>query len=82
MIAIDDGGGPLLANGFLQGEPDDFLAARDETLALLSPLPSEIWQRQGQHTFFGPTSLHEIVYLAVQHDRLHARQIDELTMGE
>jgi hypothetical protein len=60
----------------------DFLAARAETIALLSPLPVEIWQRQGQHTFFGPTSLHEIVYLAVQHDRLHARQIDELTRGE
>jgi hypothetical protein len=55
-----------------------FLAARDETIALLSPLPPEIWARQGQHTFFGPTSLQELVYLAVQHDRLHARQIEKL----
>lgn len=55
-----------------------FLSARDETIALLYPLPPEIWARQGQHTFFGPTSLQEIVYLAVQHDRIHARQIAAL----
>ena len=56
----------------------EFLAARDESIALLSPLPPEIWARQGQHTFFGPTSLQELVYLAVQHDRIHARQIEAL----
>lgn len=58
-----------------------FLAARDETIALLSPLPPEIWSRQGQHTFFGPTSLQEIVYLAVQHDRIHASQIEALNQA-
>lgn len=60
----------------------DFLAARAETIALLSPLPEEVWQRQGQHTFFGPTSLREIVYLAIQHDRIHALQIEELNTDE
>ncbi len=53
----------------------DFLRYRGETIDLLIPLPLEIWDRQGQHTFFGPTSLHELVYLAVQHDRIHAQQI-------
>ncbi len=53
----------------------DFAAARAETIARLSALPPAIWERQGQHTFFGPTSLHEIVYLAVQHDRVHGEQI-------
>lgn len=55
-----------------------FLAARDETIALLSPLSTEVWARQGQHSFFGPTSLQELVFLAVQHDRIHARQIEAL----
>lgn len=55
-----------------------FLSARAETIALLSPLPPELWARQGNHTFFGPTSLQELVYLAVQHDRIHARQIEAL----
>jgi hypothetical protein len=56
----------------------DFLTDRDETITLLEALPVEQWSRVGQHTFFGPTSLHEIVYLAVQHDRMHARQIEAL----
>jgi hypothetical protein len=56
----------------------EFLAARDETIGMLAPLPGEAWERQGQHTFFGPTSLREIVYLAVQHDRMHKQQIAAL----
>lgn len=53
----------------------DFLSARQETIGLLAALPVEVWDRQGQHTFFGPTSMREIVYLAIQHDRTHAQQI-------
>jgi len=59
----------------------DFLDLRDETVAILAGLPSVAWRRQGQHSFFGPTTLQELVYLAVQHDRAHARQIAELTAG-
>ncbi len=55
-----------------------FVAARAETIARLTPLPLDLWDTQGQHTFFGPTSLHELVYLAVQHDRVHGQQIDQL----
>jgi hypothetical protein len=57
----------------------DFLEARRQTIELLSTLTDEAWARQGQHTFFGPTTLHELVNLAVQHDRVHTRQIEELT---
>lgn len=57
----------------------EFLDARDETIALLAPLPDDIWARRGQHTFFGPTSMQELVYLAVQHDRVHTRQIQALS---
>lgn len=56
----------------------DFLSARDETITLLAPLSPEVWARQGQHTYFGPTSLQELVYLAVQHDRVHGQQIETL----
>ncbi len=58
----------------------DFVAARRQTISLLAALPIEIWNRQGQHTFFGPTSMREIIYLAIQHDRLHARQIEALNL--
>ena len=56
----------------------EFAAERADTIARLTPLPIEIWDRQGQHTFFGPTSLHELVYLTVQHDRVHGAQVKEL----
>ena len=55
-----------------------FVAARAETIARLAPLPLDVWDRQGQHTFFGPTSLHELVYLAVQHDRVHGEQMERV----
>ena len=47
-------------------------------IAVLSALPSESWERQGQHTYFGPTTLRELAYLIVQHDRLHSTQIAAL----
>lgn len=60
----------------------DFAAERAETIAWLTPLPHDVWDRQGQHTFFGPTSLHELVYLTVQHDRVHGAQVEELVSGK
>ncbi|MEZ4515778.1 MAG: DinB family protein [Chloroflexota bacterium] len=56
----------------------EYLAARDETIRLLRTLSPEDWERQGQHTFFGPTTLQELVNLVVQHDRVHEKQIDAL----
>lgn len=55
-----------------------FLVARQETLDLLKSLSPEMWQRQGQHAYFGPTSMHELVYLAVRHDDIHWEQINSL----
>lgn len=57
---------------------EDFLAAREQTLSLLAGLDAEVWQRQGQHAFFGPTTMHELLYLAVQHDEAHWEQINQL----
>ncbi len=56
----------------------DFVAARKETLDLLGSIDERLWQRQGQHAFFGPTSMHELLYLMVQHDQAHWEQIKEL----
>ena len=55
-----------------------FLAARQDTLELLESLPPELWQKQGQHAYFGPTSMQELVYLAVRHDDIHWEQIKEI----
>lgn len=56
----------------------DFLIARNDTLAMLKGMSAENWKRQGQHAFFGPTTMHELVYLAVRHDDLHWEQIRNL----
>ncbi len=53
----------------------DFLCARRQTLALLENVPENGWDRRGQHAFFGPTSLHELLNLAVQHDKAHFDQL-------
>lgn len=57
----------------------EYLAARDTTIAMLNAVAPGDWQRQGQHTFFGPTTLQELVFLIVQHDRVHNKQIAALT---
>lgn len=56
----------------------EFLAARHETLDVLKGLEPDSWQRRGQHAFFGATTIHELVYLMVQHDQAHWEQIEEL----
>jgi len=53
----------------------DFLAARRQTLVLLENVAENGWDRRGQHAFFGPTSLHELLNLAVQHDKAHFDQL-------
>ena len=52
-----------------------FAAARQITITLLQDLPETMWQRRGRHAFFGPTSMHELLHLVVQHDRAHWQQV-------
>jgi hypothetical protein len=54
---------------------DAFLVARRQTVALLDGIDETIWDRLGQHAFFGPTSLHELLNLVVQHDQAHFDQL-------
>jgi hypothetical protein len=53
----------------------DFVIARSQTVALLHGLDEETWERQGRHAFFGPTTMHELLNLAVKHDQAHWQQI-------
>lgn len=55
-----------------------FVAARQETIALLVPLGAEVWRRQGRHAFLGHTSMHELLHIVVRHDAIHWGQISEL----
>ncbi len=57
---------------------NDFLTARQETATLLPPPPNSFWQRQGSHSFFGPTTAHELLNLAVRHDQVHWEQLQTL----
>lgn len=59
-----------------------FLQARDETLSMLAQLDDKGWAHQGQHAFFGPTSIHELLFLAVRHDEIHWEQIKNLLAGQ
>ncbi len=52
-----------------------FLESRQDTLSMLENLPTVTWSRQGRHAFFGPTSLHEILFLVARHDDIHLEQL-------
>lgn len=56
----------------------EFLAARGETVAMLPSADDPFWQRQGRHSFFGPTTSHELLHLAVGHDQAHWDQLQGL----
>ena len=55
-----------------------FLHYRQETLDLLTGLDDTMWPRQGRHSFFGPTSMHELLNLVVGHDEAHWHQLQTL----
>lgn len=53
----------------------EFMKGRQDTLEMLQDLRPEAWEKQGRHAFFGPTSLHEILFLLARHDDIHMEQI-------
>jgi hypothetical protein len=55
-----------------------FIETRRETLALLDTLSAEDWKRPARHGVFGPTTLQELWWFAIEHDRTHLRQMKEL----
>lgn len=54
-----------------------FADARQEKVAMLDRLTPDQWQRPARHAIFGPTTVHELVALTVEHDRVHLKQIKE-----
>jgi hypothetical protein len=58
-----------------------FFSLRLQSLEKLRQLDYEQWERTGTHAYFGTTSLHELINLAVQHDQAHWQQIQELLSG-
>lgn len=56
----------------------NFVAARRETLAMLPASDSPVWLRGARHAFLGPTSMHELLQLVIQHDRAHLPQLKAL----
>lgn len=61
---------------------NDFLHARQETIAMLPPADYPFWQRQGRHSFFGPTTAHELLNLVVKHDKAHWEQLQKLLQND
>jgi hypothetical protein len=58
---------------------EDFVDARAQTVSLLEGVRDEsTWERTSRHALFGLTSMHELLNLAVRHDRAHWEQITEL----
>lgn len=81
MVGVNADGWAETRNYAAQDGPAalaDYVAARDATVDTLRQLDEAAWQRQGQHAFFGQTTLQELVYLAVQHDRNHDAQLTRL----
>lgn len=56
---------------------EEFVHSRLELIAQLATLESEQWQRPARHALLGPTTLAEILGVAVDHDLLHLEQLRE-----
>ncbi|HSH02467.1 MAG TPA: DinB family protein [Anaerolineae bacterium] len=52
------------------------ITARRQTAALLADMEAAMWQRRALHAYFGYTTLQELVYLMVQHDRQYQVDIE------
>ena len=54
---------------------EKFIRTRIENINTLSTLSEQDWQKPAQHSFFGPTTLVELLGFAAQHDMNHIREI-------
>ena len=57
---------------------EDFISERMKSIEILTSLSQEDWRRTARHSFFGPTSLLELVKFIAVHDMDHIRQIFRL----
>ena len=56
----------------------EYLNARKETIALIENMSDLDWKRPANHALLGTTSLHELIRMINQHDRLIIRQIHQV----
>ncbi|KAA3648755.1 MAG: HAD family hydrolase [Chloroflexi bacterium] len=52
-----------------------FTEARSQSMDILAELDEVGWQKLGRHSYFGPTTLQELVRFTGRHDRLHVQQV-------
>ena len=55
-----------------------FVDAREKTVARLRTLSGEDWQRRGVHRGMGEVTLKRVVEMMLEHDRVHADDIETL----
>lgn len=53
----------------------DFTAARQSLIQLLKAQPASVWARTARHAILGPSTLAELLTIALDHDRLHLDQV-------
>ena len=54
-----------------------FTRARMEIIQLLDSIDEAAWERSATHSIFGPTTLRELMTIALEHDTLHLSQTRE-----
>lgn len=59
----------------------DFMTQRQKSIAKLSTLSDAEWLRPARHSFFGPTTLFELVRFIAIHDIDHIRQVYSIIQG-
>jgi FMN phosphatase YigB (HAD superfamily) len=52
-----------------------YIEARKETIAVLEKLDSKDWSRTARHSLLGPTTLIEVMNIAIEHDLIHLAQM-------
>ena len=68
----------------VEGTRDAFSAymhTRCELLNALNTMDEAAWARTARHAIFGPTTAQELVNFMAEHDRLHMRQLHQLTQA-
>lgn len=72
------------ANGYSKDEElhellRQFRAAREKTVAFLTPLSAEAWRNRAVHPSWGDRSFYYLVQQLVNHDREHINQVETVT---
>jgi FMN phosphatase YigB (HAD superfamily) len=78
LSAFDTDHWAVERNYLHQSGPDAlsiYSQARLETIGILESLAPECWSLPARHSLFGPTSLAEVLKLAIDHDVLHLAQL-------